>query len=232
MMELRQISKTYRGNNGDTVSVLDNVSLQIPPGVFGAVSGPSGCGKSTLLLIAGALLHPDRGHVVIDGDDFTTMSVDQKASRRADAVGFVFQRFHLLPYLTVRENILAATVARKHVPAVDSESRADALMKQLGITHRAGHRPGQLSVGEMQRTALARALFNSPKVLLADEPTGNLDPENAEIVIQCFTDFAADGGAVLMVTHNPEDAAHAHTIWRLENGRTANDTADTSGKPD
>jgi putative ABC transport system ATP-binding protein len=214
MIELTNISKSYRSARGTPVEVLKGMDVSVDAGEFVSVTGPSGCGKSTLLLIAGSLLKPDSGTVVIDGHDFTAMNSDDKALQRAQTIGFVFQRFHLLPYLTVRENIIAGSVALK-TSADEVSERAETLMDSLGMTGRANHLPGELSVGEMQRTALARAFLNRPKVILADEPTGNLDPENAEIVLNAFTGFAADGGAVLMVTHHPADATRAMRQIRM-----------------
>lgn len=214
MIELNNISKSYRSARGTPVEVLKGMDVSVDAGEFVSVTGPSGCGKSTLLLIAGSLLKPDSGTVVIDGHDFTAMNSDDKALQRAQTIGFVFQRFHLLPYLTVRENIIAGSVALK-TSADEVSERAETLMDSLGMTGRANHLPGELSVGEMQRTALARAFLNRPKVILADEPTGNLDPENAEIVLNAFTGFAADGGAVLMVTHHPADATRAMRQIRM-----------------
>jgi putative ABC transport system ATP-binding protein len=192
--------------------------LSIEAGTFAAISGASGCGKSTLLLIAGGLMRPDEGEVTVGGHNLTAIGGDELGRRRAEDIGFVFQRFHLLPYLSVRENILAATVALKTSPD-RAQARAVSLMQRLRLADRAGHLPGELSVGEMQRTALARAMLNDPKVILADEPTGNLDPENAEIVLAAFADFSAQGGTVLMVTHNPADAARASQQWRMSQGR-------------
>ncbi len=214
MIELNNISKSYRSARGTPVEVLKGMDVSVDAGEFVSVTGPSGCGKSTLLLIAGSLLKPDSGTVVIDGHEFTAMNSDDKALQRAQTIGFVFQRFHLLPYLTVRENIIAGSVALK-TSADEVIERAETLMDSLGMTGRANHLPGELSVGEMQRTALARAFLNRPKVILADEPTGNLDPENAEIVLNAFTGFAADGGAVLMVTHHPADATRAMRQIRM-----------------
>ena len=208
MITLSDISKSYRSARGTPVEVLKGMNVDVEPGEFVSVTGPSGCGKSTLLLIAGSLLQPDSGTVVIDGRDFTAMNSDDKAHQRAETIGFVFQRFHLLPYLTVRENIIPGGVALK-TPGEEVCQRAEELMETLGMAGRANHLPGELSVGEMQRTALARAFLNRPKVILADEPTGNLDPENAEIVLKALSGFAAHGGAVLMVTHHPDDAARA-----------------------
>jgi len=217
MFELHNISKTYVGNSKRPIAVLQGVDLQINAGRFAAITGPSGCGKSTLLLIAGSLLTPDAGSVVLDGKTLSDMADSQKAKERANCIGFVFQRFHLLPYLTVRENILSARVGLRHAGPAD-DSRVNELMIRFGIDHRGGHTPDRLSVGEMQRTALARALYNRPKLLLADEPVGNLDPENAEIVFQCFSEFTDSGGAVLMVTHNPSDACRAGDAWHLHDG--------------
>jgi len=208
VITLSDISKSYRSARGTPVEVLKGMNVDVAPGEFVSVTGPSGCGKSTLLLIAGSLLQPDSGTVVIDGRDFTALGSDDKALQRAETIGFVFQRFHLLPYLTVRENIVAGGVALK-TPGEAVRQRAEELMETLGMAGRANHLPGELSVGEMQRTALARAFLNRPKVIFADEPTGNLDPENAEIVLKALSGFAADGGAVLMVTHHPDDAARA-----------------------
>lgn len=214
MIELKDISKSYRSARGTPVEVLKGMDVSVEAGEFVSVTGPSGCGKSTLLLIAGSLLKPDSGTVVIDGHNFTAMNSDDKALQRAQTIGFVFQRFHLLPYLTVRENIIAGSVALK-TSAEEVSERAETLIESLGMTGRANHLPGELSVGEMQRTALARAFLNRPKVILADEPTGNLDPENAEIVLNAFTGFAAEGGAVLMVTHHPADATRAMRQIRM-----------------
>ena len=217
MLQLRNVSKSYKPKSGAPLQVLSDVALSIEAGTFAAISGASGCGKSTLLLIAGGLMRPDKGEVTVGGHNLTAIHGDELGRRRAETVGFVFQRFHLLPYLSVRDNILAATVALKRSPSL-SETRAVGLMERLGIADRAGHLPGELSVGEMQRTALARAMLNDPKVIMADEPTGNLDPENAAIVLDAFSDFSAQGGTVLMVTHNPSDAARASEQWRMSQG--------------
>ena len=218
MIQLRHVSKSYTPKSGVPIEVLSGVDLSIEAGTFAAISGASGCGKSTLLLIAGGLMRPDAGEVTVGGHNLTAIRGDELGRRRAETVGFVFQRFHLLPYLSVRDNILAATVAVKTSPD-RAEARAVELMQRLGLADRAGHLPGELSVGEMQRTALARAMLNEPKVILADEPTGNLDPENAAIVLDAFAGFSAQGGTVLMVTHNPSDAARASQQWRMSQGR-------------
>jgi putative ABC transport system ATP-binding protein len=190
--------------------VLEGASATIAGGTFAAICGPSGSGKSTLLLVLGALLHADGGDVIIGGENLLAMQPEPRARRRAELLGYVFQRFHLVPYLTVEENILAASIA---LPGEPDRERATELMDRFQITGRRRHVPGRLSVGEQQRTALARALFNRPGVLLADEPTGNLDPENANIVLHAFADFASGGGTVVMVTHHPEAAEKADRRW-------------------
>jgi putative ABC transport system ATP-binding protein len=144
------------------------------------------------------------------------MNPDDRAKFRAAGVGFVFQQFYLVPYLTVKENILAPSIA---LPVPDAESRASALLERFNLTDRADHVPSELSTGERQRTALARAILNNQKLLLADEPTGNLDRENAEIVLNFFTEFAESGGSVLMVTHSESAAAAAHRTIHLEYGK-------------
>jgi len=214
MIEVRDIHKGYRSDGRD-LAVLSGMSATIPAGTFAAICGPSGCGKSTLLLILGGLLHPDRGSVTVAGEDLLGMSAERRALRRAELLGFVFQRFHLLPYLTAEENICAAAVSLK---VQEDTDRAGTLMRRFQIESRRHHVPGKLSVGEQQRTAMARALYNRPKVLLADEPTGNLDPENGDIVLQAFTDFAADGGTVVMVTHHPDAAQRADRRWWIRDG--------------
>ena len=214
MLKLDNITKTYRGGDGE-VRAVEGVSLAVAAGEFLAVCGPSGCGKTTLLLAAGALLAPDSGRVEIDGRDPYAMSPDDRAALRADAVGFIFQQFHLVPYLTVIDNVLAASLAAGRG---DLRPRAERLIERFGMADRARHVPAELSTGERQRAALARALLNEPKLLLADEPTGNLDERNAEGVLEALGDFAESGGAVLLVTHSRQAAGHAQRTVYLEAG--------------
>jgi len=194
---------------------LDDVSLRVEQGQFVAVQGPSGCGKSTLLLIAGGLLSPNSGRVKIDGCDPYELSANERAQFRATKIGFVFQQFHLVPYLSVLDNVLAASIATQRPDALP---RARELLKHFGLEHRSDHVPAELSTGERQRTALARALLNRPKLLLADEPTGNLDHENAEIVFRHLVEFARDG-AVLLVTHDTKALEYAQRVERIREGR-------------
>lgn len=215
MISFSTISKSYT-DSAEAVRVLDSVSLEVAPKTFGAICGPSGCGKSTLLLILGGLLRPDAGEVMLAGHSVWALSPKERARLRAQSIGFVFQRFHLVPYLTVAENIQAASLA---LGVPDDAERVHELMEEFGLLARANHIPGRLSVGEQQRTALARALFNRPKVLLADEPTGNLDADNAAIVLNAFSTFAAAGGTVLMVSHHKEAVSMADCVWTLNRGR-------------
>lgn len=215
LVEIQNLTRSYPGRNG-AVRALDGVSLTLHGGDFIAVQGPSGCGKTTLLLAAGGLLQPTSGVVTVAGEEPYAMSAEARAQFRAAHIGFVFQQFHLIPYLSVIENILAPTLARR---AVEGQSRARELAAHFGLEHRLQHVPSELSTGERQRTALARALLNRPKLLLADEPTGNLDRDNAEIVLGYLAEFAAQGGAVLLVTHDAAAAQRANSTRLMREGR-------------
>jgi ABC-type lipoprotein export system ATPase subunit len=212
MLEIHELSKTYRGPAG-AVRALHGLSLDVAAGEFVAVQGRSGCGKTTLLLAAGGLLRPDAGRVRVAGQDLYALSEEARARFRAAHLGFVFQQFHLIPYLSALDNVLAAALALK-VP--DARARAERLLADLGLAERARHVPAALSTGERQRTALARALLHCPQLLLADEPTGNLDRASADIVLDQLAGFARAGGAVLLVTHDPEAAARAQRVVRLD----------------
>jgi ABC-type lipoprotein export system ATPase subunit len=192
--------------------------VSVDSGEFVAVVGPSGCGKTTLLLVAGGLLRPDSGQVTIDGADPYSLSTEQRARFRAERIGFVFQQFHLVPYLNVLDNVLAPALVTGDPTA---RQRADGLVQRFGLADRVRHRPGQLSTGERQRVALARALLNEPKVILADEPTGNLDGENRDEVLKALQAFANEGGAVLLVTHDPNAVAFAGRKVVLAGGQLA-----------
>ena len=214
LLEVKDVKKIYQSSGGQ-VRALDGVSVSLAQGDFTAVQGASGSGKTTLLLVIGGLLAPDAGEVLISGDNPYKLSPDARAQFRATHVGFVFQQFHLVPYLSVIDNVLVAAIATGQT---DAAERARELLAHFGLEHRLHHVPGQLSVGERQRTALARALLNRPKLLLADEPTGNLDRENAEAVLGYLGDFASDGGAVLLVTHDDTAASHAKQIIQMSDG--------------
>ena len=190
MILLKDVTKKFDGPKRK-VTALNNVSFSLPLGEMLVINGPSGCGKSTLLLTAAGMLRPDEGDVQLMGDYHPyNLPADQRSRLRAGLIGFVFQQFHLIPYLTVRENILTPSLS---VSTENPEPRAQELIRQFGMEERADHLPSQLSTGERQRTALARALFNRPKLIFADEPTGNLDDENAETVLQHLCNYVSEG---------------------------------------
>lgn len=215
MIRFENVSRWFDGTK-ENVTALQDVSFCVKPGELLAVRGPSGCGKTTLLLAAGGLLRPSSGQISIDSQDPYTLNPEQRSQLRARTIGFVFQQFHLIPYLTVRQNILTASLA---APGKDASARTDYLIKHFGLEDRAEHVPAQLSTGEKQRTALARALLNEPKVILADEPTGNLDEDNAQTVFGYLSQYVRDGGCVLLVTHDARAAAHATRTLQMNQGR-------------
>ncbi|MFN4257748.1 MAG: ABC transporter ATP-binding protein [Gemmataceae bacterium] len=216
MLDIRNLIKSYWGPKG-TIPALREVSLHVDAGEFVAVQGPSGCGKTTLLLAAGGLLQPDHGQVLVREQDIYALHPEERVRFRAVHIGFVFQQFHLVPYLNVLDNVLAPTLA---IAVPDARKRAYDLLDRFGLTDRSHHVPAQLSTGERQRTALARALLTRPELLLADEPTGNLDEENGKLVLECMTDFARNGGSVLLVTHDRQAADAADRVIFLDAGRT------------
>ncbi len=216
ILDFQAISKTYRPPGRSSVDALDQVSLSVPTGAFKVVCGHSGSGKSTLLLSAGGLQKPDAGKVLVNGTDIYRLSPEKRARFRAETIGFVFQQFHLIPYLNILENVMTPALALV-MDRAEVEQRAREMIEWLGLAHRLDHPPSELSIGERQRVALARALLNQPALLLADEPTGNLDEQNSEIVIRHLRDFAARGGAVLIATHDTR--IEADEKFMLENGR-------------
>ncbi len=211
ILELKNISKTYLKSKCDVLA-LKNISLALKPKDFVVVQGSSGCGKTTLLLIAGGLLKPDSGKVLMDNRDFYTLSSEKRAQIRALRIGFVFQQFFLIPYLNVLDNILSASLG---VKTKQTKERAMELIKHFDLENRINHFPSELSTGERQRVALARAVFNKPKLILADEPTGNLDAKNAAIVVSYLKEFAKKGSAVLLVTHSTKIAKSFKNRIRL-----------------
>jgi putative ABC transport system ATP-binding protein len=218
---VEQVSLSYRGR-AESVQALREVSLRVAPGEVVAVAGPSGSGKTTLLLTAGSLLRPDTGRVLVGGRDVYAQAPAQRERLRHACIGFVFQQFHLVPYLTVRENVLAPCVAG---PVHEPGARADRLLRRFGLATRAEHLPHELSTGERQRTALARALLADPGIILADEPTGNLDDDNGRAVITHLADAAAAGRAVLIVTHDSRVTDIAHRTLTIREGRLASQAA-------
>jgi ABC-type lipoprotein export system ATPase subunit len=215
MIALEDVRKVYRTKRGE-VPALDGVSFSVETGEFLTVRGPSGSGKSTLLLAVGGMVRPTEGTVTVDGKDVYALSAPERAAFRAGNIGFVFQMFHLVPYLTVLENVLLPTVVGD---GSAGEPEALALLERFRMTDRAHHKPAELSTGERQRAALARALLRRPGLLLADEPTGNLDPENAAEVMGYLTEYHHDGGTVVVVTHEQAAADHAHRTVTIRGGK-------------
>jgi ABC-type lipoprotein export system ATPase subunit len=215
MIQLEQVTKAYKTANGP-VQALSEIDLQVQEGQFVAVRGPSGCGKSTLLTVVGGLGTPSSGRVVVAGQDVVALSPARRAKFRAIQIGFVFQTFRLLPYLNVVENVVAAALPGQES---DARRRAGELLEEFQLAHRLKHRPAQLSTGECQRVAIARALINRPSIILADEPTGNLDPENATGVLDILASFHRDGGTIFLVTHAESAAKYAERTVLLREGR-------------
>lgn len=214
MIDIRDIRKSFERKR-DTVRVLNGVSFRIEAGQFVAIQGASGCGKTTLLLALGALQRPDSGTVLIGDVDPYALAADARAAFRARTIGFVFQQFHLMPYLSVLDNVLTSALAQ---PVDDATGRARQVLDRLGMSHRLAHVPAELSSGERQRVALARALLHRPKLLLADEPTGNLDSANAAIVLESLAAYAHEGNCVLMVTHSEHAASTSDRELHLNGG--------------
>lgn len=217
MLQMKSVTKQYR-HRGQSVTALDNVSIGIGRGDFVAVVGPSGCGKSTLLLMLGGMLSPTSGRVLLTDTSIYDLNVDERASLRTKNVGFVFQTFNLIGYLTALENV-QIPMYLAGLDEVAQEERAVNLLQRVGLGDRLHHKPSELSVGQQQRVALARMLANDPAIILADEPTGNLDPDTSGQVVQYFEEFNQEGKTIVMVTHDPRAAARAKRTLRLADGQ-------------
>ena len=218
MIQLRDVSKTVT-SGGEPLTILHPLSLEVARGRFLAIIGPSGSGKSTLLGLIAGLDSPTSGEVLIDGVNITRLGEDRLARLRGEKIGFVFQFFHLIPSLTALENI-SVPMEIAAVPDADPRRRAQALIEEVGLTGRAHHYPSQLSGGEQQRVALARALANNPPIVLADEPTGNLDSTNGRHIMELLrTIHRTRGTTVMLVTHDAELAALADSRLVLRDGR-------------
>ena len=222
MLKLEKIGKVYRTTEVET-QALSEVSLQIDAGEFVAVMGPSGCGKSTLLNILGLLDSPSAGTYQFFGENVSSHTEAQVTAVRRAAIGFVFQSFNLIDDLTVEENVEVALLYRD-VPSRERRTRVAEALERVGIAHRARHLPQQLSGGQQQRVAVARALVSAPKVILADEPTGNLDTANGNAVMDLLIDVAKAGTTVVMVTHSLTYAALANRTIKLLDGRVVSET--------
>jgi putative ABC transport system ATP-binding protein len=222
MLKLEHITKVYRAAEVETAA-LDDLSLEIRQGEFLAVMGPSGCGKSTLLNVLGLIDSPTTGQYWFMGADIAKCSEEELTLHRRAGVGFVFQNFNLIDDLTVAQNVEVALIYRR-VPSAERRMRVAAALKRVDLAHRAKHMPKQLSGGQQQRVAVARALVSDPKVILADEPTGNLDTANGEAVMEMLTGLAKAGTTVIMVTHSKVHASRADRVVQMLDGRFVDET--------
>jgi putative ABC transport system ATP-binding protein len=217
MLSMRELSRVYRTDTIET-SALSSISLEIADGEFVAIMGPSGCGKSTLLNIIGMLDSPSSGSYVFNGQEVAGLSEGKLADVRKHNIGFIFQSFNLVDELSVRENIELALLYHD-VASAERRRRVDEVMDKVGIAHRAKHRPSQLSGGQQQRVAVARALVGSPKLILADEPTGNLDTHHGEEVMRMLQQLNREGSTIVMVTHSPSHADYAGRVINMLDGQ-------------
>jgi putative ABC transport system ATP-binding protein len=217
MLSMRDLTRVYRTDTVETTA-LDGINLEIADGEFVAIMGPSGCGKSTLLNVIGMLDSPSGGSYVFNGQEVAGLPEAKLADVRKKNIGFIFQSFNLVDELSVRENVELALLYHD-VPASERRRRADEVMDKVGIAHRAKHRPSQLSGGQQQRVAVARALIGEPKLILADEPTGNLDTHHGEEVMKMLQALNAEGSTIVMVTHSPGHADYARRVVNMLDGR-------------
>jgi putative ABC transport system ATP-binding protein len=222
MIKLENIEKIFRTEEVETVA-LNSVSLEVKQGEFVAVMGPSGCGKSTLLNILGLLDNPTNGTYVLDGENVGQLKESQRTRVRKGQIGFVFQSFNLIDELNVEENV-ELPLTYLGVPKKERRQRVEEVLRRMAISHRAHHFPQQLSGGQQQRVAIARAVVCRPKLILADEPTGNLDSKNGIEVMQLLTQLNADGCTIVMVTHSQRDAGYAQRIVNMLDGQIVEQT--------
>ena len=215
LLELRNVSKIY-----GTLHALDKVNIKVNRGEWLAIMGPSGSGKSTMMNIIGALDKASEGEILLDGEDISKKSARALTNIRRDKIGLIFQQFHLVSYLTAVENVMLS----QYYHSVPDEKEALEALERVGLLERAKHYPSQLSGGEQQRVCVARALINYPEIILADEPTGNLDEANEEIVVELFRRLHEDGTTLVVVTHNPEVAEVAERTIVLRNGKVDHET--------
>ncbi len=225
MLEIKNVSKIY-GEGTSKVVALNDVSLLVNKGDFVAVMGPSGSGKSTLLNIIGGLDRLSNGEVVLEGRRIDNLDENTLVDIRRGKIAYVFQQYHLLPSLTALENVLLPLV---FCGAAKEAEKALDILKRVGLEKRAGHKPSQLSGGEQQRVAIARALVNEPSLILADEPTGNMDQKTGREILSLFDQLNREGHSIIMVTHNPEIAEHARRIITLQDGQIVNEINQEGG---
>jgi putative ABC transport system ATP-binding protein len=227
MLELREISKIY-GEGAARVVALDKISFSADQDNFVAVMGPSGSGKSTFLNIIGGLDRPSSGEVLLEGKRIDNLDENELVDIRRGEIAYVFQQYHLLPSLTALENVLLPLV---FCGASKEEDRAKEILEKVGLGKRTGHKPSQLSGGEQQRVAIARALVNNPSLILADEPTGNMDRRTGKEILGLFTQLHKEGHGIIMVTHDPEIASFANAIVVLQDGQIVDTTNKKARRP-
>jgi putative ABC transport system ATP-binding protein len=218
MIKIKDLEKTYRTEEVETIA-LNKLSMEVKEGEFVAVMGPSGCGKSTLLNILGLLDDADKGSFVFNGTEVISYNERKRAEMRKQNIGFVFQSFNLIDELTVYENVELPLIYTR-VKASERKAKVEAVLDKMKIMHRRNHYPQQLSGGQQQRVAVARAVVNNPRLILADEPTGNLDSVNGNEVMELLTDLNEQGTTIIMVTHSEHDARFSHRIIRMLDGQT------------
>ena len=220
-IEANSITKTYK-NEGLETNVLKGISISVDEGDYVSIVGPSGSGKSTLMTILGCLGQPTSGTYLLDGEEVERLS-DRDLSRiRNEKIGFVFQAFHLLPGVSAFDNVMIPLIYCNKTPA-DAEERVERVLTRVGLEHRMDHTPGQLSGGEQQRVTIARSLINDPKILLADEPTGNLDSKNGAEIMAAFDHLNTEGRTIIIITHDPAVSKHARRILTLRDGQVVSD---------
>lgn len=219
MLKVQKVSKIYKRRDQE-LKAIDNVSLEIPKGDFVSIIGPSGSGKSSLLLMLGGMLSPTLGKVVIDGESLYDLDPDAIALLRQKKIGFVFQTFNLIPYLTALQNIQVPLLL-SGMSEMEQVKRAEYLLEKVGLADRRDHKPSELSVGQQQRIAVARMLANDPSIILADEPTGNLDPETSQSLMKFFVELNNEGRTIVMVTHDMKVANQAKRSITISKGGTS-----------
>ena len=224
MIQIENLGKTFRTEEVETIA-LQGINLRIDDGEFVAIMGPSGCGKSTLLNIIGLLDNPSEGSYLLNGQEVARLTEDERTGLRRGAIGFVFQSFNLIDEMTVYENVELPLIYAG-VPAKERRERVEALLDRMKMSHRAKHYPQQLSGGQQQRVAIARAVVTRPQLILADEPTGNLDSAHGKEVIGLLAELNREGTTIVMVTHNSHDAASARRIVHLFDGHIVTETED------
>ncbi|QDT20300.1 ABC transporter ATP-binding protein [Gimesia chilikensis] len=217
MLKLESVKKVYRKKQ-DEVIALDTTDIEIAQGEFAAIIGPSGSGKTTLLSMLGAMSAPSEGRILLDDESIYDLPIEKRAEVRQNKIGFVFQTFNLVPYLTAIENVQVPMMLSQKFKT-ERQERAEELLAQVGLQDRLHHKPSELSIGQQQRVALARMLANDPTIILADEPTGNLDPETRDQVLAFLRQFNEEGRTIIMVTHDLSAAECARRTLRLSEGR-------------